>query len=220
MSEALARSLVERALAGELSAVRRLVAALTPVIQARVARILMRCRAGARGREIRQEVEDLSQEVFVALLENDGRVLRSWDPDRGMSLQNFAGLVAERQAISILRSGRRSPWTEDPTLSTDLDAGRTSRPPTPEGRVAGREFYDELLDRVRQALSPKGLQLFELIVLEERSVEEVCAEVGMTTDAVYAWRSRLMKLLRKLRADILSESSPPARMPVQPGGDR
>lgn len=214
MSEALARSLVELALAGDRGAVRRLVGALTPVIQARVARTLLRRRVSARGREIRQEVEDLTQEVFVALLENDGRILRAWAPEKGLSLQNFAGLVAERQVASILRSGRRSPWTEDPTLGEDLDRSRTSVPPTPEGRLGERELYEQLLGRLRETLSPKGLQLFELLVVDQASVEQVCRDTGMTVDAVYAWRSRLLKLLRTLRVEILSETPSPARSPA------
>lgn len=214
MSEALARSLVDLALAGNTGAVRRLIAALTPVIQARVARALMRRRAAGRGREIRQEIEDLTQEVFVALFEHEGRILRTWDPEKGLSLQNFAGLVAERQVASILRSGRRSPWTEDPTLGEELDHSRTSVPPTPERRLGERELYEVLLSRLKEALSPKGLQLFELLVVDQAPVEQVCTETGLSTDAVYAWRSRLLKLLRKLRTEILSESPETARIPA------
>jgi RNA polymerase sigma factor (sigma-70 family) len=213
VSEALARSLVELALGGDVGSVRRLIAALTPVIQARVARTLLRRRAAGRGREIRQEIEDLTQEVFVALFEHDGRILRAWDPDKGLSLQNFAGLVAERQVASILRSGRRSPWTEDPTLGEELDRSRISTPPTPEGRLGERELYEALLGRLRETLSPKGLQIFELLVVDQAPVEQVCAATGLSTDAVYAWRSRLLKLLRASRIEILSESPTAARMP-------
>src|SRR5687768_1618744 len=82
-----------------------------------VARGLARRMVKARGRDLRQEVEDLTQEVFVALFADDARALRLWDPARGASLANFVGLLAEREVASILRSGRRSPWTEDPTAS-------------------------------------------------------------------------------------------------------
>src|SRR5262245_51304251 len=108
---------VNAALGGDKGAIRALVAALSPVIQARVARALLRRRAASKARDIRQEVEDLTQEVFVALFADGGRTLREWSPSRGLSLLNFAGLVAEREVASIMRSGRRSPWTEDPTLN-------------------------------------------------------------------------------------------------------
>jgi DNA-directed RNA polymerase specialized sigma24 family protein len=193
---------VRSALAGDPAAVRWLVTLLSPVMQARVVRALLRRAAG--GRSTRQEVEDMMQEVFVALFENRGKVLRSWDPGRGMSLANFVGLVAERQVASILRSGRRSPWTEDPTLGEALE-----RPSDddlgPEARVASQQLLAVLLDRVRATLSPKGLDLLERIYMREESVDAVCAATGMSHDAVYAWRSRLSKLVRVLTAEDMAD---------------
>src|ERR1700742_4584307 len=113
-------SLTRRALDGDQAALASLVAVLTPVIQARVARTLLARRSfQSGGRSVRQEVEDLTQEVWVALFAREARVLRSWDAERGLSLPNFVGLVAERQVISFLRSGRRNPWKEEPSFTDE-----------------------------------------------------------------------------------------------------
>jgi hypothetical protein len=40
--------------------------------------------------------------------------------------------------------------------------------------------------------------LFQMLYVEERSVEEVMATTEMTRDAIYAWRSRFRKLVAKL----------------------
>ena len=123
--------LVAHALSGDPAALTRLVALLTPVIQARVARTLLARRFRlAAGRDVRQEVEDLSQEVFLALFARGGRVLRAWEPERGLSLENFVGLVAERQVLSFLRSSRRNPWPEETAFAEDeLDAETEDRGP-------------------------------------------------------------------------------------------
>ena len=194
------RELIDRALSGDAVATRELVALVLPVVQVRVARVLSRRRARS-GRDVRQEVEDLAQEVFAALFEDGGRVLRAWDPARGLQLASFCGLVAEREAASILRSGRRSPWTEDATAPEDLerDAGVVA---DAELGLASREQLERLVDRLRQELSPRGLELFHRLVVEDESVESVCSSTGMTADAVYAWRSRLAKLVRKIAAEI------------------
>lgn len=202
------RSLLERSLAGDSSATRALVRLLLPVVQVRVARVLSR-RRGRSGRDVRQEVEDLSQEVFAALFERDARVLRAWDPSRGLSLASFCGLIAEREAASILRSGRRSPWTEDATEEDDLERGVGAHADT-ELRVASREQLDRLVDKLREALSPRGLEMFQRLVVDEEPVESVAASTGMTADAIYAWRSRLGKLVRRLAAELTS-SEPKAR---------
>ena len=102
--------LVRRALTGDQTALTRLIAVLTPVIQVRVARTLLARRHRlASGCDVRQEVEDLSQEVILALFSRDAHVLRDWQAERGLSLESFVGLVAERQVLSFLRSGRTEP---------------------------------------------------------------------------------------------------------------
>lgn len=197
--------IVEEAVKGDRAATRLLVRTLLPVIQVRVARALVR-RRGDPTRDVRSEVEDFSQEVFASLFADDARLLRAWDPTRGLSLVNFCGLIAERETISRLRSGKRSPFTE---TATDFDALEREAGPAPDAevRVSSREQLALLSDRLREELTPKGLELFFRLIVEEEAVESVCASTGMTPDAVYAWRSRLGKLVRKLIAE-LSESGP------------
>lgn len=197
----------DRALAGDEKVLKRLIDVLTPVIQARVARGLLLRRQAAAGRPVRQEVQDLTQEVFLALLENDGRVLRSWDPERGLSLPNFVGLVAERQLATILRSGKKNPWKEDPTLDANLD--REWPEQGPEKVTASREELRLLFRRLAEELSPLGRHLFELIFVRELAVDDVVARTRLSADAVYAWRSRLRRLAKK----IFRELSDPAAVP-------
>ncbi|MCP4660279.1 MAG: sigma-70 family RNA polymerase sigma factor [bacterium] len=202
---------VSRALAGEEPVLTELVDQLTPVIQARIARGLLRREAAAGGRSIRQEVEDLTQEVFLELFADDGRVLRDWQPERGLSLRNFVGLVAERRTASLLRSARRSPWTEEPTAPAELDG--TAPESDPEDVAASREQLRLLLRRLRQELSPLGWHLFELLFVREQSVAEVVDATGMSGDAVYAWRSRLRRLAGRLARQPCQKPSPGGEYP-------
>ncbi len=172
-----------------------LVERLLPVIQAEVGSALVR-RARVDSRDPRQEVRDFVQEIFIALLSKEGKTLRSWDPQRGRSFDSFVRLVARRYVAAALRSGRRNPWTEHPVASDELeqDHGAASG----SGRFASAEQLDRLLAALRERLDERGLQLFEMLYVEERSVEEVMAATDMTRDAVYAWRSRFRKLVAKL----------------------
>jgi DNA-directed RNA polymerase specialized sigma24 family protein len=195
-------ALIRAALKGDGAAVRQLVDALSPVVHARVARALLRSGTRARaGRDLRQDVEDFTQEVFASLFEQGGRALLAWDPERGMSLVNFVGLVTEHQVASILRSGRRNPWTEEPTVEADLERAAGFAEEV-DGRVYSRQVLAQLLERLSAELTPRGLALFHLLFVEERSVEATCAETGLSTDAVYAWRSRLGKVAARLVAEI------------------
>lgn len=203
----------ELALLGDEGALARLVRRLTPVVQARVARKLLLSRDRSGGsRDVRQEVDDLTQEIFLILFADDGKVLRGWDPGRGLSLANFVGLVAERQTVSILRSGRRSPWRDDPTLSDELE--RIASPVETETAAASREVLGRLFDRLTEELSPLGRRLFDLLLVQETPVAEAVLATGLSADAVYAWRSRLRRLARNLLAE-LSEPPREARTPAR-----
>ncbi len=210
MSGKLTQDDVSRAVTEGGAALARLVEVLTPVIQARVARCLLLRRSGlAAGRDVRQEVEDLSQEVFLTLFTESGKVLLDWQPERGLSLENFVGLVAERRSASIMRSGKRSPWKEDPTLTEELDEQDDTNP---EAETASRMTLRNLLHRLTEELSPLGRRLFELLFLQDLSVAEVGRQTGMSADAIYAWRSRLRRLANKIRQE-MSETPAGLRNP-------
>jgi RNA polymerase sigma-70 factor (ECF subfamily) len=206
------RALIRRAVAGERDAVRALVDAISPIIQARAARVLLR-RHGAAGRDVRQEILDLSQHVFLTLFADEGRFLLQWDPERGASLENYVGLAAEREIASILRSRRRNPWSDDPTEAEILEANVEPRP-SPELQVVSRDLLARVLERLEDRLSARGLELFHWIVLDGRSVEEVCALGNLTPDAVYAWRSRLGRQLREIAAELMSDTGSSPRIPA------
>ncbi|MEM7356284.1 MAG: sigma-70 family RNA polymerase sigma factor [Acidobacteriota bacterium] len=191
---------VERALAGEPKALAQLIDRLTPVIHARVAGLVLSSSA-ASGSRLRQEVEDLVQEVFVALFADQARVLRSWNPARGMSLRSFVGMVAKRRAVSILRSGKKNPRHEEPTLPEELDRVAID---TAGRRLESRDLLREILWRLKSELSPLGWKLFHWLFVEQRSVGEIGRDAQMSADAIYAWRSRLRRLAVRMRRDIES----------------
>ncbi|MBS2014522.1 MAG: hypothetical protein JST00_16670 [Deltaproteobacteria bacterium] len=199
--QTIGQEVVSRAASGEPDAVRDVVTRLAPVVRLAVARVLFRYRSRARNRDIAQETEDLAQESFAALFEDEGRALRSWDPARGASLETFARIVAERTALAILRSGRRSPFTEDPTIDADLEVvvGLDSRT---EERVASRDLLVRINDRLKEKLTPRGYLLFQRLYVEDADIDTVCAELAMEKDAIYAWRHRFGQVVEKAFGDL------------------
>lgn len=204
-------ALIERAVNGDHKAMRELVRDLTPAIRAAVSWVLSRGPRG--GREGRQEVEDVTQTVLLALFADRGRVLLQWDPARGLDLASFVALLARREAVSVLRSRRRNPWTEDPTQLEDLDRNAVMRM-GPESEAISRDMLAALAGAVRERLSERGAEIFELMFMKGLPAEEVCDATGMSPDAVYAWKSRLIKQLREIIADLAA--TPPTIPPPAP----
>lgn len=202
---ALSQAVVAAALDGDTTAVRELVAALTPVVQTRVARTLLRRRSRGAA-DARTFMEDLVQDTFVALFHDNGKLLRSWNPERGLRLESFVGLIAEQRVLATLRSRRKNPWTDE--LAVD-DADLELLEPAeqgPEARALSREALRNLLDEVRARLSPMGLELFMSLVVREESIASVCARTRLSTSAVQAWSSRLRRLVHTLAAQQVDEA--------------
>jgi DNA-directed RNA polymerase specialized sigma24 family protein len=206
VSVTVTHEVIRRALAGDRSQLRAIVDGLTPVIQARVARVLLRAGAVDRRGSVRQEVEDLSQEIFCRLFAQQGEILRSWDERKGMSLAGYVGLIAEREAISIVRSRRRNPFTERPTEAGTLDLNATQGQGA-ETAALTRQMARTLYERLQKTLSPLGFSVFEKLFCHEQAPESVCEELGMSADALYAWRSRIRKTARSLADELAGEGT-------------
>jgi DNA-directed RNA polymerase specialized sigma24 family protein len=191
------------ALAGDEKAIRALVNELTPIIQARAGRILFS--RFNHSRDLHEAAADATQDVLSILFADGARTLRSWSADRGLSLANFVGLVAERHVLSSLRGGsrvaarERSATDEELTLRGGADRG-------PDSEVTRRMTFDAVIARVETELTPQGRRIFELAFIEDWSIEAISAEVGLSHDAVYAWRSRLLKSVRRVAAELDGDS--------------
>ncbi len=200
---------LERALGGDEMALGDLIDRMTPIIQVRAARAILRRQRFADRFRLRQEIEDLVQDVLVSLFANSARVLRNWDHDKGLSLLNYVGLVAERLVSSILQSGKKT-WPTELVSTQVLDRPTTER--DPEQQTTARQTLHWLLGKLQQDLSPQGFEMFRLLFVDDLSVGEIRQQTGLSDDAIYAWRSRLRRTTRRLmrRSEVAPTTAPSA----------
>jgi RNA polymerase sigma-70 factor (ECF subfamily) len=201
-SEASVR-LVTLALRGGPRDVERLIRELLPVIHARAARMLMGAAGGAH-RNLREEVEDAAQEVLALLFADDGRVLRAWSPDKGLSLRNFVGLVAQRKVGAILAARKRNPWWEAP-MEADAIARALPSDGAIEETLAAKEVLEVAVRKVAETQTERGRHLLQRIVVDGADMEALRAETGMADAALYQWKSRLSKAVGDAVRALLAE---------------
>ena len=168
---------------------------LMPVVRARVTRVL------ASVRSVRAEAEDFVQEVFAQLFENSARILRAWNPDRGASLQNYVGLVAERRVRSLLRLGRVTQWREQLSTTPELES-HAMPVESPARMTAEHQYAARIIGAAQTRLSRRGSRMLDILLIQQRTVSEAVELTGMSTASIYAWRSRLQKLLRELAREL------------------
>jgi RNA polymerase sigma-70 factor (ECF subfamily) len=173
---------------------------ITPVIRARVARRLRRSGIMSQCGESRYETEDLCQDVLTRLLERGGRLLRQWDPERGLSLRNFVGLIADRFVGGILRyKGARKESAMEPGALYDTPC------PVPHPAIVAeqREMLEVLRRLLAGRISERGMAVYQLLFVQQQSVLAVADRMGLREGAIYSWRSRIRKQLRLISVQLM-----------------
>ena len=171
---------------------------LAPMVQAEVA--LMMTRYGAmRSRDGRQEIRDLTQEVFVVLFKDDAKTLRAWNPDAGRKLGSFVRMVAKRRLLSLMRTQSKNPWPDEPTDYSVVE--HASSTPGVEPSVQGREELSSLMERLNRWFTPEDHALFRMFFVEGMSIAEVEAATNKSRAAIYAWRRHLRSFVRETTPD-------------------
>ncbi len=180
-------------LAGEDGASERLVAAYGAVVREAIGRFLA-LRARGRG----DLADDLTHEVFLALLRDDGRKLRTFAGRHGCSFAGWLKVVAVRLTIDRLRRESRVVALDDDTpRMLALRRSLASENADPEVAMQGREAA-ERLGHVMAQLNAKDRVLAELHLVRGRSLEHVAEVLGVTMNAAYVRKSRLVERLRKV----------------------
>ena len=142
--------------------------------------------------------EEVVQDVMLAVFER-GAVFRH-DPSRGRFRDWLGGVVRRKVAAR-----RRSPserfrgQSESAIHLPELEAAG-DEPDAAWEAAFERAALAFLLDVVRREMSPRVFQAFELFTLEECSGAEVARITGLTRNAVYLARRKVLRRLRELGA--------------------
>lgn len=196
MPEQLTAEIIRRAVVEKHGAsIETMVEILSAIVHGRVARVLVRRRGGSRGRDLRQDVEDITQEIFVAFLEHGGKILLSWSPEKG-SAASFFGLIAERRTHNILDSRKQSPWTEEPSEIEKLE--RSHGTDQLEKQISSRHMLRVLGERLLVELTERDRTLFELLYLQRLDDDKVRQRLNLSRDVLYQARKRLLTRIRNI----------------------
>jgi RNA polymerase sigma-70 factor (ECF subfamily) len=189
--------LLEGCIRGDSEARRRLVEEYSGIVSYGVSVIFQQF-----GRPYRkEEIEDLCQDVFLALFDNDARKLRQYQGRNGCSLASWLRVVANRFTIDRLRREGRTVSLDDPE-SRESWRVRETEPdsrPGPEPQVETAERAAKVRELVMQ-LPAKDQMFVQLFYFQGLPIEEVADALGITTNAAYVRKMRLHEKLRRLVA--------------------
>jgi RNA polymerase sigma factor (sigma-70 family) len=174
----------------------------------------------ARGMNVNDLTEDLSQDVYVTLIEN----LKSFDPDRAnASFLAWASTLARndaRDAIKHLTAGRRDPLRVQ-SASVEADGQgdwleqQAARLTSPSGVVSRAELVRWVRAKV-ESLREIDRAVLQLCDLEGKSVEEAAHILGISSPLVCMRRKRGRLNLEKILQSSLHKYFSSSRSPEGP----
>jgi RNA polymerase sigma factor (sigma-70 family) len=201
---------IRRSLAGPREQRRQLATWLLDVVDREV-RITLRPIALRYRRNLCDAAEDFIQDVLVLLLHDDGRVLRTWDPARGMKLRSFISLVVRRYLCRRLRGFRGNPWSIDPTDAEELAAyleGGTTTGAQSFTHTEYHRYLDEVLRILHGELNERDWRIFVKLYVKHETPGEVGADEEMRENTVHKVKSRIQQRIRQ----IFAPTQPSARI--------
>jgi RNA polymerase sigma factor (sigma-70 family) len=147
------------------------------------------------------DAEDAAQETLLAFAaaHREGR----YDRTKGR-LSHWLFGIAQRRVEAARRKNRDAreiQGTRDDTAFWNAvpggdDVGRAW------DEAWERALLEQALRRVKKEFQPSTFRAFEMVALEKRAVEDASTELGITRNAVYVARHRVMERMRQILAEL------------------
>lgn len=145
-----------------------------------------------------ERVEDLCQDVFVALFDDDCRRLRMYRGERGCSVASWVRVITVRHVLNAVRRDRPHASLDDDRAPAVVDAA-----PDPLERLltrADRARFDVLI-ALAEDLSPGDRLLLEMLYLRGMAAPAISAALQVGRGVIYVRKNRLLARLRKAAAE-------------------
>lgn len=162
----------------------------------RYSRLIVSCITrvtGRFGRVSQDDVRDIQATLWLQLLSNDKKKLRSFEAGRGTRLGTWLGLLATHTAYDFLRSMRRTPCFDDLRSAEGLAAEF----PDPSETTLEHERA-RLIGRALSELTERERTFVELYYVQGLCPEEIAGVMGISVKTVYTKKHKLQSRLEGL----------------------
>jgi RNA polymerase sigma-70 factor, ECF subfamily len=138
------------------------------------------------------DADEVYGEVLVALVRDDMRKLRLYDPQRGTKLSSWIGMISTNTAYDFLRQTARRPALDRIDGVVEVDAGEES---ALDCLMAGERRAE--LNQLLSGYSDKDRTFVALYYAHGLEAEEVAGEMGISVKTVYSKKHKLLARLQR-----------------------
>lgn len=197
--------------ASQAAARQRLANALYPEVQAACGRALYKKRGAYLHRGLLPSEGEVMGRVYEGLWRQDGKALLAWDATRPFRpyLRTIASNAAW-DAIKELNAGL-------PPIEVDASTDELPDRRDTEHDIATREQLELVVVALYKEAPPRELEVFELCIVQEESVQHAALLLGIGENAVSAALVRVRKRLVAISARLLPARPFKTRSPEPTG---
>ena len=144
----------------------------------------------------KEDAEDLFNDIFLSLLEDDFRKIRQFRGDNNCSLSTWLTVVAGRRTIDFIRQDKGHLFvgplnTDNDIWETLADSGRPA-----DVLLAGKQTRESIAREVK-LLASRDRLIYYLLFIRGCSAEETAKVLGISDGLVYSRKHRIIKRLKK-----------------------
>lgn len=157
-----------------------------------------------------EDCKDLMQEIMLALF--NGKEILHYDESRGKFRTYFGQIICHKALKMIRESARSSSFlVSAPDTSTNPYLNPDMLSDLRDGNDQFQKIFDEeyrkyllslALNELRSRIEPETYDIFEMVVLQERSPKDVAKYLGVSRAVIDVYCSRCRKRLQKIISDI------------------
>ena len=157
-----------------------------------------------------EDCKDLMQEIMLALF--NGQEILHYDASKGKFRTYFGQIICHKALKMIRESARSSSFlVSAPDTSTDPYLNPDMLSDIRDGNDQFQKIFDEeyrkyllslALNELRSRIEPETYDIFEMVVLQERSPKDVTKYLGVSRAVIDVYCSRCRKRLQKIISDI------------------
>lgn len=168
---------------------------LTPLVRARVRQTLRRHRLMTSA----ERCADMVQEVWLALIEGDCRLLRTFDPARSLCFAPYLSMLVRREVGNRVQKARAQKRGGQVLFVPMEDVGCAGQ--NPEIQTQARQLADDLSEHLSRTIPRRGLDVLTLLCGRGYSASEVAQQLRVKTQVVYNWQFKIRAATRAFLAD-------------------
>ena len=148
-----------------------------------------------------QDAQDAAQETLLAFVSTyrEG----AYDREKGRLRTWLFGIASHKVRDIQRRKGRQKVIADNENTTRFLNKVPDDHSISEAWEAEwAKAVLGECMKQVREQVKPQTMKAFELFALEGQPAEKVAAELGMTENAVWIAKNRVVSRMRKLQEDL------------------